>query len=122
MSAPLKTHDPVSIASNLPLMEFRKLASFNAGHVGVFRCEAGVSPWERHPDDDELLYVLDGEADLIVMMEGDPIATTVEAGSLFVVPRGRWHRHHVRGHLHELYVTPGRTEHSNAEDPRTEEV
>ncbi len=114
----LTSHDPRAIVSTLPPMEFRQLEAFNQGHIGVFQCGEGVSPWERHPDDDELLFVLEGEVDLIVMFDDGQVTTTVEAGSLFVVPRGRWHRHHVRKTLAELYLTPGATEHSKADDPR----
>ena len=118
----LQAHAPAEIVSGLPEMEFRQLEAFNQGHVGVFRCSAGVSPWERHPDDDELLFVLGGEVDITVMFDAGPRTTTVKPGSLFVVPKGRWHRHEVRERLEELYVTPGPTEHSMAEDPRVEEA
>jgi hypothetical protein len=37
-------------------VEFRPLAtSFNRGTIGVFWTSSGISPWERHPDDEELL-------------------------------------------------------------------
>jgi len=46
------------------------------------------------------------------------VQTAVSAGSIFIVPRGLWHRHTIRDRLVELFVTPGETEHSTAEDPR----
>ena len=88
--------------------------------MGIFRCAAGMSPWELHPTSDELLHVLEGEVGIIFMTEDGPVRTELRAGSLCVVPRGRWHRHNVRTRLVELYVTPGIVEHSMAEDPRTE--
>ncbi len=51
------------------------------------------------------------------MTDDGPAATLVRAGSCFVVPRGLWHRHHVPEKLLELYVTPGRSERSTADDP-----
>jgi hypothetical protein len=39
------------------------------------------------------------------------------AGSLVVVPRGRWHRHVDAVNLVELYLTPGQSLRSN--DPST---
>jgi hypothetical protein len=84
----------------------------------VFRASSGVSPWERHPTGDELLHVLEGEVEIVVQAEVGPVRTKVSAGSVFVVPRGLWHRHDVRERLVELYVTPGATEHSTADDPR----
>ena len=115
----MRAHDVRAILADLPKMEFQELARFNQGHVGVFWCTAGTSPWERHPDDDELLHVLEGEVEIIVMSDDGPTPTLVRAGSCFVVPRGLWHRHHVPEKLLELYVTPGRSEHSTADDPRS---
>lgn len=115
----LLAHDPLAVVDDLPEMEFRELARFNQGQVGVFWCSAGLSPWERHPDDDELLQVLEGEVDIIVLREDGPVTTTVRAGSFFVVPRGLWHRHHVKVRLKELFLTPGPSEHSMADDPRS---
>ncbi len=66
--------------------------------------------------------MLDGSVDIVVLFDDERRTTTVSAGSLFVVPKGCWHRHHVHAELAELYVTPGRTEHSHADDPRNEET
>lgn len=99
-------------------LDFLELAAFNNGSVGVFRCGPGTSPWEHHPDDDELLYVMEGAVELTVLTEQGAITTLVEAGGAFVVPKGLWHRHHVPERLVELYATPGGTVHSDSEDPR----
>lgn len=98
--------------------DFVELAPFNNGSVGVFRCGPRTSPWEHHPDDDEVLYVLSGEVVLTLLTDAGPIAETVGPGQIFVVPRGLWHRHHVADHLVEFYATPGGTVHSDAVDPR----
>lgn len=113
----MKAHDVGSLLAGIGELEFREIAAFNRGSVGLFRTTAGASPWERHPDDDELLHVLEGEVDLEVRTESSSVTTTLRAGSVFVVPRGLWHRHVVRERLTELYVTPGATEHSHADDP-----
>ena len=39
-------------------VEFKELFGFNDGSVGVFWAASGMSPWERHPSDEELLYVI----------------------------------------------------------------
>jgi len=78
---------------------FWRLASFNEGMVWVGRY-SGESPWERHPE--------------------RPVETTVRAGSIFVVPRARWHRQIARAGVMQLGLTTGRTEHSNAEYPGSE--
>ena len=114
----MKAHDIRAAVDGLPVMKFHELAKFNNGTVGIFRAGAGTSPWELHPNDDELLHAIEGEVDIIVLTEEGPRTTTIHAGSIFVVPRGHWHRHRVNKSLVELYVTPGETEHSNADDPR----
>jgi mannose-6-phosphate isomerase-like protein (cupin superfamily) len=54
---------------------------------------SGVSPWERHRNGDELLYVVDGEVEITLLPEaGGEEREILRSGSLFVVPRDRWHR------------------------------
>lgn len=118
MERSMKAHDIFATLAQAEQMDFRKLSDFNAGHIGVFWCMPGTSPWERHPDTDEILYVLEGEVDITVLTDDGPITTKVSSGSLFVVPKGLWHRHEVRTKLKELYVTPGASEMSTAADPR----
>jgi uncharacterized cupin superfamily protein len=117
----MNAHDIRATLVGLPEMEFHQLAPFNGGHVGVFRCSAGISPWERHPEDEELLHVIEGEVDIEVLTDDGPRLKRVRAGSVFVVPRGLWHRHRVPAKLQELYLTPGPTESSSADDPRAVE-
>ena len=105
----LEAYDPSAVADGLAEMEFRELARFDAGHAGVFWSEAGgPSPWEMHPDCDEMLHVLEGEIEVEVL----------PAGSFLVVPRGCWHRQTLLARTKELYLTPGRSLHSTDADPR----
>jgi mannose-6-phosphate isomerase-like protein (cupin superfamily) len=73
-----------------------------------------------HPDDDELLQVLEGEMWVTLLTDDGPVETQVPAGSLFVVPRGCWHKQRIPVRTCELYVTPGKSLHSTDDDPRTE--
>ncbi len=59
--------------------------------VGLGRY-AGQSPWERHRNGDELLYVLDGEVTITVLSDGEEEHETLRSGCLFVVPKDRWHQ------------------------------
>jgi mannose-6-phosphate isomerase-like protein (cupin superfamily) len=90
---------------------------FNKGStwLGRFR---GTSPWERHPDGDELLHVLEGEVDVLVLKTRGRTRVKLTAGSVFVVPRGHWHRHEAKNMVLECGATSGRTQHSTADDPR----
>jgi mannose-6-phosphate isomerase-like protein (cupin superfamily) len=100
---------------------FPRLASFNDGAIYVGRF-AGQTPWERHPDRDELLHVLDGAVDITLLTPDGPAEVSVAAGSVFVVPRGLWHRQLARGGVTLLAAVPDNSEISEAEDPRGSEV
>ena len=116
----MKAHHLETVIAGLGELQFHELAPFNRGTAGVYWASSGTSPWERHPDDDELLLILDGHADITVLTDDGPIVAPVKSGCAFIVPRGLWHRHTLHGTVKEFYVTPGRSEHSTADDPRTE--
>jgi len=98
----------------------RPLGMLNQGLLGV-TCFCGRTPWERHPDGDELLYVLEGRVEVTVLADEGPHVETVPAGSLFVVPRGLWHRQHAEQTVRLLFATAADTTgHSWADDPREE--
>lgn len=63
--------------------------------------------WEMHPDDDEILYVLEGRVAVTLVREEAP-ATTVAlaAGQAFIVPRAVWHRLQVLAPGRLLFMTP----------------
>jgi quercetin dioxygenase-like cupin family protein len=113
----LRTHDVHDVIRGLSAMQMRAFGSFNRCTVGVLGFPAGPTRWERHPDDDELLYLLTGEMDLTILGDGAPTRVTLRAGSLFIMPRGVWHRPQGREAGTVLFAT-SRTEHSTADDPR----
>jgi mannose-6-phosphate isomerase-like protein (cupin superfamily) len=116
--------DLKAAVEKLAEMEFQTLAEFDDGSAGVFWSEAGgPSPWEMHPDRDEMLQVLDGEiaVEWLPITGGPGEKTCVPAGRFIVVPRGHWHRQTLRSRTQEFYLTPGRSLHSNAADPRDAE-
>lgn len=93
------------------------LGSFGQWQLGAMRY-TGQTPWERHPDADELLYAIDGEVDITVMTDGGPVERTLRKGSILVCPQGLWHRQNARKAT-MLYGTVTKTsEISFAEDPR----
>jgi quercetin dioxygenase-like cupin family protein len=62
---------------------------------------------ERHPDGDELLYMIAGEATVVLeRTEGEELVA-LSAGTACLVPRGLWHRVIPRGEITLLYATPG---------------
>jgi quercetin dioxygenase-like cupin family protein len=116
----MQAHNLVDAIEGLPEVEFRQLASFNRGSVGVYWAVSGVSPWERHPEDDELLYIIEGHVTVEILTEDERVEVLVAEGSAFVVPKNHWHRHKVHGVVKEMYVTPGPSDTSFADDPRIE--
>jgi len=119
----LQVFDPQAISKESKEMEFRDLGKFDDGDAGVFwSSEGGPSPWEMHPDCDELLHVVDGEIDVEVLPSNGAEASwaNMQRGSFLVVPRGCWHRQYIRTKSTEFYLTPGQTLHSQAKDPRVD--
>ncbi|MGH7949267.1 MAG: cupin domain-containing protein [Candidatus Binataceae bacterium] len=96
----------------------RELGWLNQCLLGVMRY-SGLTPWERHPDGDELLHVIDGEVDVTLLTDSGPVEQTIRAGSVFVVPRGLWHRQLPKPVVAMLFATPAKTtEISFDDDPR----
>jgi len=64
---------------------------------------------ERHPDGDEILYVVAGAVE--VLLETEPAQrVALHAGDGVIVPRGVWHRLEIVAPAEILYATPGRSE------------
>lgn len=113
-------HDLREAVRDLPVAELRRLGALDRGTIGVFRF-SGAGPWERHPDGDELVVVLEGGGEITVLADdrAEPVRAELRPGRLFVCPRGLWHRPVATPSMTALYVTPlAGSEHSWADDPR----
>ena len=110
-------HDVRAALSDLPDMSMRFLDSMN-DHLLVASRGDKRTHWERHLGSDEMIYVMDGETDIVTLTDGGPVESTIHAGSLFVCPEGLWHRLTPRPFVSAFYLTPSRTEGSAARDPR----
>jgi len=106
----MKKYDVVRIREAFATLTQRaneSLGSLNESSIGIGRYIPGSSPWERHNNGDELLFVTDGEVQIEVL--GAPGGTTRERlkeGSLFVVPKGKWHQLTAADNVNILYVSP----------------
>ena len=98
---------------------FIDLMPFNGRNVGT--CDiTGTSPvWEMHPDTDEFFYILEGEFEITLLQNEQPEHFVAEAGSVFVVPKGIWHKPAAPKGAKFIFYTPGTSLHSDAEDPRS---
>jgi PhnB protein len=110
-------HDVRAALSDLPEMSMRFLDSMN-NHLLVASRGSRRSHWERHFGSDEMIYVMDGETDVVTLTDGGPVESTIHAGSLFVCPEGLWHRLTPRPFVSAFYLTPSNTVGSAAKDPR----
>ncbi len=90
---------------------FCQLAEYRDGAVFLARW-AGESEWERHPRGDEIVMVVDGEATLFLLLEGEEVPHVLGAGQLIVVPQNTWHRFESPQGVKVMTVTPQPTDHA----------
>lgn len=111
-------HDLRASLSDLPDMSMRFLDSMD-NHTLVVSRGTRRSHWERHFGSDEMIYVMDGESEVVTLTDDGPVKSTIHAGSLFICPEGLWHRLTPRPFKSAFYLTPSQgTEGSDAKDPR----
>jgi mannose-6-phosphate isomerase-like protein (cupin superfamily) len=88
---------------------YARVADYRNGGVFVSHF-AGTGEWERHPHGDELVMVMEGEADLFLIQDGKERRESLKAGELIVVPENTWHRFETSG-VKIMTVTPRPTDH-----------
>ncbi|HXZ00873.1 MAG TPA: cupin domain-containing protein [Stellaceae bacterium] len=62
--------------------------------------------WEMHPQGDEVIYLLSGAVDLVVLAGESERTVTLRPNNACVVPKGVWHRIIVQKPANLLSVTP----------------
>jgi len=100
-----ETSDEEAAGAFAMLSEYRDGAVFIAHY-------AGNSKWERHSNGDEIVFVIEGETTLILLVEGKEIPNTLGQGELLVVPKNTWHRFETSKAVKIMSVTPQPTDHS----------
>jgi mannose-6-phosphate isomerase-like protein (cupin superfamily) len=93
-----------------PSVEFLPV-QLDGRHVGVLSVESpGVrDEWEMHPEQDELLYLLEGAIDVFLRadLEGSEEEThRFREGEACLIPKGMWHRQVVIAPCRMLFLTP----------------
>src|SRR5207237_5127543 len=68
---------------------FATLAPFRDGNIYSAKF-SGDAAWERHPNGDELVQIVEGSATLHIMTDEGPKSYLVKAGMLIVMPQGTW--------------------------------
>jgi mannose-6-phosphate isomerase-like protein (cupin superfamily) len=99
---------------------FVRLAPFRDGNIFTAKF-SGNAAWERHPNGDELVQIVDGATTLHIMTEDGPQSFTLTAGMVAIVPQNAWHRFEAPDGVSIVTATPQPTEHLtvDVEDPRT---
>jgi mannose-6-phosphate isomerase-like protein (cupin superfamily) len=70
------------------------------------------SSWERHPNGDEVVYLLDGALDLVLQRDGHEEVVELRGRGAAIIPRGTWHTARVHAPSQTLFMTLGHgTEH-----------
>jgi len=95
---------------------FAVLAETENGGVFVGSYE-GRSAWERHSRGDEFVQIVDGEATLTLLIDGEEVDLDMKAGMVTVVPRNRWHRVDAPGGVTIMTMTPQPTDYAIGDDP-----
>ena len=99
------------------LKSFATLAAYRDG--GIFATHfRGSSGWERHPQGDEVVQILEGATRFDILVDEVLQSLELSAGMLVVVPQGCWHRFESASGVKVLTVTPKPTQHTHVDDPR----
>lgn len=90
-----------------------------ADHILIqrFSWESDWPTWEVHPKGDELVFLLSGDTDFVLWIDGvEEIIRINEPGSYVVVPANVWHTARAHAPTTMLFFTPGEGT-LNAESP-----
>jgi len=90
-----------------------------SGHslVAVHHFEDSWSTWEMHPEGDEIVYLISGNIDFALKLDGkEKILHVDNPGATIVIPKGIWHTARPRQQTSMLFITPGEGT-LNAEQP-----
>ena len=81
---------------------------------------SGRAAWERHPNGDELVQIVDGATSVDIIVDGKMETHQLTAGMTVVMPQGAWHRFRAPDGVSIITATPRPTEHLtvDVEDPR----
>jgi len=90
---------------------FAMLSEYRDGGIFIGHY-AGNSKWERHSNGDEIVFVVEGETTLILLVKDNEIPNTLGQGELLVVPKNTWHRFETSKAVKIMSVTPQPTDHS----------
>lgn len=95
---------------------FARLMPYRDGTIFITKF-AGTGHWERHPNGDEIVQIIEGTTTLHVVSDGRPETFNLSAGALLVIPQGAWHRFESAEGVSLMTATPQPSEFTTADDP-----
>jgi len=87
-----------------------RLAPYRDGAVFAAKF-AGTGAWERHPQGDEIVQIIEGSTILHLMTSEGRQSLSLGAGTMVIVPRDMWHQFEAPTGVSLITVTPQPTEH-----------
>lgn len=91
-----------------------------AGHslIASFSFDDDWPTWEVHPEGDEFVCLLSGDAEMILdTSDGEHRIRLDMPGSFVVVPKGTWHTAKIHAATTMLFVTPGQGTENREQPP-----
>jgi len=109
--------EPLAGSDFWPRLMSGQLGTFHHEYlVTTFSYDKDWPNWERHPNGDEIVMLLEGSTTLVLEIEGsEKLVTLNESCAYVIVPRGTWHTSRTRSACRMLFITAGEgTEHRPA--------
>ena len=99
---------------------FARLAPYRDSAINAAKF-SGEGPWERHPNGDEIVQIVEGATTVHLMTADGPQSVALKAGMVIIVPQNTWHRFVAPDGVGLVTATPQPTEHLTfaIDDPRT---
>jgi mannose-6-phosphate isomerase-like protein (cupin superfamily) len=97
-----------------------RLAPYRDGAIYLSKF-CGRNDWERHPQGEEIVQIVDGAVTLHLLTPGGRRSLMLTAGMVAIVPQNMWHQFEAPDGVCVMTVTPQPTDHTriDVEDPRS---
>lgn len=76
--------------------------------VSCYDFDSSWNSWEKHPNGDEIVCLLQGAVEFVLDADvGEQRITLCEPGAFFIVPKNSWHTADVAAPARVLFITAG---------------